>query len=395
MGKAEHLKIFNQGVKVWNQWRIDNPTIKPNLNEEVIAHTDLSGINLSGAELSWTRMYNTNFHNANLYQANFNHSILPEVDFSQADLREADFNECNLTDSDLSGANLSKAQLYLAELVDANLSDADLTEADLAVSRLTGANFSRATLKHANLVRSNLSQANLLNANLEGANLTEAVLVDTDLSGANLSDCRIYGISAWNVKFDGATQKNLIITQPDQPIVTVDELEVAQFVYLVLNNVKLRTVIDTITTKSVLILGRFTPERKVILEAIREELRRLGYVPILFDFEKPDSRDLTETIFTLASMAHFVIADLSDPNSIPHELMTFAEKLLSVPIALIFSPTREHPKPYPMIEHILRYQHVLPIYQYKTADKLIANLSKKVIEPAEKRANKMRPKKLK
>jgi hypothetical protein len=35
-----------------------------------------------------------------------------------------------------------------------------------------------------------------------------------------------------------------------------------------------QTVIDAITSKLVLILGRFTPERKTILDAIRDELRK-------------------------------------------------------------------------------------------------------------------------
>jgi hypothetical protein len=72
----------------------------------------------------------------------------------------------------------------------------------------------------------------------------------------------------------------------DVPI-TLDELEVAQFIYLLLNNKRLRKVIDTITSKVVLILGRFTPERKAILDALREELRRRDYLPVLFDFENP------------------------------------------------------------------------------------------------------------
>ena len=41
-----------------------------------------------------------------------------------------------------------------------------------------------------------------------------------------------------------------------------------------LHNQKIRDVIDTITSKAVLILGRFTPERKAVLDALREELRR-------------------------------------------------------------------------------------------------------------------------
>ena len=54
-----------------------------------------------------------------------------------------------------------------------------------------------------------------------------------------------------------------------------------------LNNQKVREVIDTITSKAVLILGRFTDERKAVLDALRDELRKRDYLPILFDFEKP------------------------------------------------------------------------------------------------------------
>lgn len=104
----------------------------------------------------------------------------------------------------------------------------------------------------------------------------------------------------------------MVITPEELPIVTVDDLEVAQFVFLLLSNAKLRNVIDTIGKKAVLILGRFTTERKATLDALREELRKRDFVPILFDFEKPDHRDLTETVSTLAHLARFVIADLTD-----------------------------------------------------------------------------------
>jgi hypothetical protein len=68
-------------------------------------------------------------------------------------------------------------------------------------------------------------------------------------------------------------------------------------------------VIDTIGKKAVLILGRFTTDRKAVLDAIGEALRKNGYLPILFDFEKPSTRDTHETIVTLAGMVRFIIAD--------------------------------------------------------------------------------------
>ena len=114
----------------------------------------------------------------------------------------------------------------------------------------------------------------------------------------------------------------MVVTSYGEPEITVDNIEVAQFVYLLLYNPKIRDVIDTIGRKAVLILGRFTPERKAVLDALREELRKRDYVPILFDFDKPASQDLTATVSTLAHLARFIIADLSDPSSIPYELAT-------------------------------------------------------------------------
>src|SRR4029453_1266039 len=147
-----------------------------------------------------------------------------------------------------------------------------------------------------------------------------ASLVRTDFSGANLTDCSIYGVSAWGLKLEGATQLNLLITPPKEYAITVDNLEIAQFIYMLLNNQKVREVIDTITSKVVLILGRFTEERKRVLDPIREKMLKHDYIPVLFDFDKPVSKDITGTVETLARMARFIIADLTDPSSIPHDL---------------------------------------------------------------------------
>ena len=103
-----------------------------------------------------------------------------------------------------------------------------------------------------------LNKTIFVGAKLDGATLQHTLLVEADLTDATLTGCHIYGISAWDFKLEGATQKNLIITKSDQPEITVDNLEVAQFIYLLLHNNKIRDIIDTTTSKVVLILGRFT-----------------------------------------------------------------------------------------------------------------------------------------
>ena len=182
----------------------------------------------------------------------------------------------------LSAANLSAANLLGANLWRANLSEAKLKKADLSGAHLSSANLTEADLRGANLNNAELSGANLREASLLGATLKRATLVGTNLERADLTACLVYGISAWNVKLEGAMQSNLVITHWGESPIQVDNLEVAQFIYLLLNNQKIRSVIDTITSKVVLILGRFTPERKVVLEAIRDELRKRDYLPVLF-----------------------------------------------------------------------------------------------------------------
>src|SRR4051794_1396804 len=194
-------------------------------------------------------------------------------------------------------------------------------------------------------------------------------------------------MAAWDLHLEGAEQADLIITRDDQPAITVDNLEVAQFIYLLLTNERIRHVIDTITSKVVLILGRFTPERKAVLDALRDELRKRDYLPVLFDFERPSGQTITETVSLLARMARFVVADITDAKSIPQELSVIVPDLPSLPVQpLLLESSGE----YSMFEHFRHYPWVLPMYVYGFPEQLIADLGERVIGPAEARAKEIR-----
>src|SRR6266700_988640 len=152
---------------------------------------------------------------------------------------------------DLSGAELNVANLSRANLSEANLSRADLREANLIYADLHKANLSRANLSEANLSRADLVDANLILADLSGADLTIAALVRTNLREAILIGSYVYGISAWDVRLEGAKQANLITTLPQESTITVDTIEVAQLIHQWLNNKNIQTVIDSTKKKVV------------------------------------------------------------------------------------------------------------------------------------------------
>ena len=367
---ANDEQVLKKGVAAWNAWRDENPNIHPDLSEAYLSEANLVGANLGGADLYRVNLIEANLSLANLIGGNLSGANLTGASLTRASLREANLGGANLYRANLRGAGLSEANLTRANLREAGLSEANLTRASLCEANLGGANLRGA----------NLRGADLGGANLRGADLQAAILIDTDFSGADLTGCRIYGVSAWSLKLEGAKQQNLVITGHDEPAITVDNIEVAQFIYRMLHNQKIRDVIDTITSKVVLILGRFTQERKPVLEALREELRQRKYLPILFDFEKPRSRNTDETITLLARMARFVVADISDAKSVLQELRAIVPDLPSVPVQPIILAMQEEPG---MFDFYRNFRSFLNVHRYASQEQLIADLGEKVIRPAE------------
>jgi uncharacterized protein YjbI with pentapeptide repeats len=424
LANPEHLELLRRGVDAWNAWRGKEPSVRPDLSGTDLSEADLrgatlleadfseanltkatlSGANLTKAWLGQANLSEADLTGANLTKAWLGDAILVKADLfeanlteailSGADLREADLRGANLTkawlsdailhEANLSGANLHEAHLGEASLFEANLFETNFTGADLRGADLSLANLKEAKLRGADLSGANLTIADLTKADLGGANLSRATLVETNLAGAVLTGCHIYGVSAWDMKLEGTKQNDLVITRIGEPAVAVDNIEVAQFVYLLLRNEKIRDVIDTVTSKVVLILGRFTPERKAVLDAIRDELRRRAYVPILFDFNVPATRDITETVSLLARMARFIVAGLTDPSSIPKELEAIVPHL-AVPV----QPLLEGDRPYAMFKDYWKYDWVLPVQRYESVTSLIEKGATKFIEAAESKMDEL------
>ena len=292
MANDEHVALLKQGVPAWNAWRSEHANIRPNLSGADLFQGKLSGANLSRADL-----FKAELSQVNLTMADLSGAGLSRTNLTMADLSGANFRGAHLREADLSGAKLREVDLHGTDLRGTKLSEVDLSGADLSGANLRGANFSRranlmdanlsgadligVTLSGAYLSRADLRRTKLRDADLSEAYLNEALLVQTDLTAADVTGCRIFGISAWRLKLERTKQQSLVITSEDEPAITVDNIEIAQFIYLLLHNEKIRGVIDTVTSKAVLILGRFTDERKAVLDAVREELRKHDYVPIL------------------------------------------------------------------------------------------------------------------
>ncbi|MBY5351300.1 pentapeptide repeat-containing protein [Rhizobium leguminosarum] len=404
MANAEHLEILRQGVDIWNDWRESQRIIRastetrdgvieinlrdaarelkletsPDLQEADLQSTDLIGFDLVNADL-----FRANLRGCDLSGANLTRAELTQADLRNATARNANFTEARLINADLSGAGLSGAKLTDANLHASLLDSAKMERSFMQRANLYGAYLSNATLCNSFLDNANLSYCDLRGANLSNSVLVGSILVRANLSGANLSGCHIYGISTWDVITNSSTiQQNLKINL-NGDAVAVDNIEVAQFVYLLLNNAKLRDVIDTVGKKGVLLLGRFTEGRIEVLERLSAALRKRGYIPIIFNFDKPETKDFTETVRLLAGLSKFVIADITNPKSSPLELQAMVPETM-VPFQPII---KKGETPFAMLQDlwIKHRDWVLETIEYSSVERLIETMDAEIIVPAEAR----------
>ncbi|HEX3105233.1 MAG TPA: pentapeptide repeat-containing protein [Terriglobales bacterium] len=358
----EHLAVLCEGQEAWNQWRREHPSTE----------VDLSGVNFNDPQ----KLPKVDFTDVDLSNANLTGITYREGGFMRTNLRRANLRWSNLVDTWFIGSNLTQAILVEVKLNMANFGEVKAQRANFALANLRGAQFVGAKLQYSVFSGADLALADFTDANLQHSNLSETTIVQTNFSNANLNGCSVYGCSVWDPVLTNTKQSGLVITPGDQPAITVDNVKLAQFVYLLLNNPEVRDAIDTITCKVVLILGRFTKERKAILDMLKEKLRTRNLLPVIFDFEGPRSRDLTETISTLAHMARFIIADITDAKSIPQELMAIVPHLPSVPVQPIQLVSQRE---YGMFEHFKRFPWVYEVRYYSdlsgaadTVDEIIA-----------------------
>ncbi|WP_116367569.1 pentapeptide repeat-containing protein [Parahaliea mediterranea] len=285
MSDATAATVLMQGAASWNAWREQNRAPlsfaapqwydcpgPDGLQIKGRNHLDFSGMDLSGVSI-----YNAFAEGLNLRNAYFVGAHFEEGDFSRADFSGATFRD----------------------------------------TRFNKTIFTGACFEGASFVNCNLNRVNLVGANFKVARITETV---------------VYGIAAWDMAVaDDVEQSRLVIEKTYAlyseliaggtiPLM-VDDIELAQFVYYLNNHRKMRDTLNILNDRGVLLLGRFQDGGLERLYRVRDWFQNQGYMPMIFDFARPDNLSLSETVVTMAGLSKFVVADLSG-GSVPAELQS-------------------------------------------------------------------------
>lgn len=241
---------------------------------------------------------------------------------------------------------------------DAVIDDCLFEEGDFSRADFSGTTFRNTRFNKTIMTGATFTGASFINCNLNRVNLAEA-----DFQVREISDTVIYGLSAWDLTVGEDTkQSNLVIEKSYElysdlvghgivPL-TVDDIEIAQFVYYLSNHKKLRNTLNVLNEKGVLLLGGFRDGGLERLYRLRDWFRQRGYTAMIFDFARPDNLSLTETVVTMGGLAKFIVADLTGP-SVPHELASV--------LAQIKKPVIAYGDPYAMFPDLTDHTKVVTI----------------------------------
>lgn len=332
MAIKEHVEILKQGIRKWNKWRDENPGISP----------DLSGVNFYDIFQGTNNIYDI----PSVIGANFDRCNL-----RNSEMRDREFTRCTFNDT----------QLHMSDCCYANFLGCTFNDAQMRLLRIGSTSFYDCIISCCDFSYSSAENTKFRNCKISNTKFKNVHFVKADFTESEIFKCNVYGISSWDMILDETRQEDIYVMEDEDDLLSVDDIELAQFLYMMIENKNLRRIIDTITSSVVLILGRFTTERKSVLEQIKKIARDKGLIPILFDFNGPESRDVTETVKVLASMSRFVIADLSDAKSIPQELTLIIPTSPSLPVyPIIEESQREYGmygffENYPWVKDISRY----------------------------------------
>jgi uncharacterized protein YjbI with pentapeptide repeats len=291
------LDLLKKSVASWNAWRKAQGNVPIDLRGADLKERDLSGAIMDGGDFR---------------EADLSGAYLRRARFVGARLEGANCTSANFDTADLTGAQAREARFVGADLFEACLAEASFDRAHFTGADLGGVNLRSAHFHKADLRAAEIRFADACRVDLTQADLRHASLINSDLSLADLTGAKIFGLTAWELKLERTVQRDLVITPPWEPEIVADDLDLASFLSMALRNGSIRRVLESASSRAVLILSQFVPAKVPILDVLRESLRRRGLFPVSFDVPNPGSAEIEARIAAVAPFVRFVLSDLPE-----------------------------------------------------------------------------------
>jgi len=386
--------IHGQNFRGWTLQHVD-------FSGNTFHHCDFSESTISGCDFSRSVLDNCTFNRSTIQKCSmlhtrFEHTSAIGARFTLTHLQFANLRYVNFNDASFSGGCLMNSDMYVAHFENAHFHHLQMGWTKITDGHFNGARFISAKLEEVQFKDVELRGAHFEDADACGARflyvkmqhsswinacLRHAHFFEVCCDGAVFDRCKILGIGICRVSGKPSLQRDLNCGGDKEPLL-VDDLRLAPFIHELRYEDGFGRFADALTSKVVLILGRFSDARMPLLERIHGRLRALGYIPQLIKFPCDGLLDPGSVVNIAAMCSRFVIADVSDAREVIREVVGILSQLRPVVVKPIMEVGQVEPISFVWEKRSQRI-HLLPPYEYPDADTLIANLSSAIIQPCE------------
>ena len=389
LGNEKHLALLKEclrrrSARPWNRWRAEHPEAVPDLRGLKLEGATIGGLNLRRARLDGAELVRVSLAGGHLEQASLERAELRMADLASAHAERVRLSDANLRYARLDGGDFRHA----VASEDTGFNRASLREADFSGAKMPGVDFTQANLSGTLFDGANLARANFSNALLDG----------TSFLGANLTEAGIWDAVIRQVKTDAKTRQKALGV--DVHVVwerrrrgevieftEADNLHVAQFHSIVEEHGSIGDLLSATSKRVVLILGRFLPKRKRLLDKLADALRERGKIPVIFDFPNAADRELSDTVRFIACMSQFIVVDMTKASSVPLELQATIPDLV-IPVIPIVESGQEIFAMFSDLQR--RYFWVQQPTSYRNADELVKHVDDAILYRANQAAEEIR-----
>lgn len=352
------------------------------INNEVVRDTNLSG----GALLMACRFENVIFEQVNLEQATFLACRFRSCHFRDCNFGKAAFVGCRLRGVTFDGkrGRLERARFEKCRLSKVLFNDMHAVGVEFIRSRLAYCKFDAGKFGESKFLSNRLNRTTF-----HHCKMSDALFSRNYLKGCAFDAVLVDGIGAWSNRMDSVSRNSQNCLLGEKSAVHVHNLETSHF-HSIVGNVGYSHLIDEMCEKCVLLLGRFTGENSETVRRLKDALHAEELLPIVFDFEGPKSRNLTETVCILAHMSKFVVADITDQKSVGHELQSIIPRL-AVPVVPII---RGDAPVFALFYDYATADSVLDLVRFASLDALSLMIKDRIVEPARSRCKQIEEKRM-
>lgn len=198
-----HFNLLCTGPDFWNNWRLKNPRIRPDLSETDIIELDLSKYDLSNTCFDRSKILMTNMSGCLLSSASFQNSLIEKSCFEKGQMTLTSFEGAKVIRCNFNGSKLLRTKFNSSVIRECTFDYSEISNASFGTAAIVETRFNNCTIVESSFKQSTFlggvfTESFLLSNEFEKVTFQNTLANVTDLQSVDFSESIFNNFRALN-----------------------------------------------------------------------------------------------------------------------------------------------------------------------------------------------------